>query len=73
LNGAIISTQDDNRNYKSEMEIFQFYDKQGAFVGKNNKNGWVYLYEQAQSHNNSYLLKYLRRRHKKELKIHGLL
>ena len=73
LNGSIFSTKDDDRDYKDEMEIFQFYDKQGAFVGKDKKNGWVYLYQQAQSHNNSYLLKYLKKHHKKILKTHRLL
>jgi ankyrin repeat protein len=73
LNGAILCSKDDNRNYKDEMETFQFYDKQGAFVGKGKKNGWVYLYEKAVSHNNSYLLKHLKKHHKRALKAQGLL
>ena len=67
INGQELPTKDLNRDYKEEIKLLKSYVENGAFVGKERKNGWHYIYEQAQLKNNIKLTKYLEKYYKSEI------
>jgi ankyrin repeat protein len=73
INGEEVSTESNDRDYRDQIDLLKFYIENKAFVGKRKESGWRYIYDQAQSHNNSFLLKYLKKHHAKALKEQGLL
>lgn len=57
-----------DRDYTEELEFLRFYIENGAVVGKDNKNGWHYIYDCAKQKGNTFLLKYLDEKYAKYLK-----
>jgi hypothetical protein len=63
-----IALKEKDRDFTPELEFLKLLTEHGAVIGKEKRNGWTYLYEQAKAKNNVRLMKCLTEKYENYLK-----